>query len=258
MAERLPTPGATRYGLLTRLRRLGWRYPEWWVVAAAAAGWIGMALTPHPHTGHTGIDPARGHLGCALEVVVMVTAMMLPLVVANVRHVALSSFWRRRHRAIVAFLVGFLGLWMLVQAGFVLTRELLTPLLGWETVFIAGAVAAVSWELAPIKRRRLRRGHRTVSLAPRGWRADSDCARYGFTTGLACVTTCWALMAASAALTHSLVAMVVIFGVQLNGRYLRRPSPLLAALAVLAACLLSLVAGLPVHHHAEVALRGVG
>jgi predicted metal-binding membrane protein len=256
MAENLATPGATRYGIQTRLRRFGWRYPEWWVVAAAAAGWVGMALTSHPHTGHTGIGP--GHLGCALEVVVMVTAMMLPLVVANVRHVALSSFWRRRHRAIVAFLVGFLGLWLLVQAGIVLTRELLTPLVGWVTVLVAGTVAAVSWELSPIKRRRLRRGHRTVSLAPRGWRADSDCARYGVTTGLACVTTCWALMAASAALSHSLVAMVLIFGVQLNGRYQRRPSPLLATLAVLAAGLLSLVMGLPLHHHADVALRGVG
>jgi hypothetical protein len=256
MAENLATPGATRYGIRTRLRRFGWRYPEWWVVAAAAAGWVGIALTSHSHTGHTGTE--SGHLGCALEVVVMVTAMMLPLAVANVRHVALSSFWRRRHRAIVAFLVGFLGLWMLVQAGIVLTRELLTPLVGWVTVLVAGTAAAVSWELSPIKRRRLRRGHRTVSLAPRGWRADSDCARYGVTTALACVTTCWALMAASAALSHSLVAMALIFGVQLNGRYQRRPSPLLATLAVLTAGLLSLVMGLPLHHHADVALRGVG
>lgn len=139
-----------------------------------------------------------------------------------------------------------------------MTRELLTPLVGWETVLIAGTVAAIFWKLAPIKRRRLRRGHRTMSLAPRGWRADSDCAHYGATTGLACVTTCWALMAASAAFSHSLVAMVVLFGVQLNGRYQRRPSPLLATLAVLAACLLSLVMGLPLHHHADVALRGVG
>jgi predicted metal-binding membrane protein len=258
MAEKLAAPDATRYGIRTSLRRLSWRYPEWWVVAAAAAGWVGMALMSHQHAGHAGIVPDHGHVRCTLEVVVMVTAMMLPLAVANVRHVALSSFWRRRHRAIVAFLVGFLGLWMLIQAGIVLTWELLTPLVGWESVLIAGTVAAVSWELAPIKRRRLRRGHRTVSLSPRGWRADSDCLRYGVTTGLACVTTCWALMAASAALSHSLVAMVVLFGVQLNGRYQRRPSPLLAALAVLAACLLSLVMGLPLHHHGEVALRGVG
>lgn len=50
-----------------------------------------MALTSHPHAGHASIEPDLGHLGCALEVGVMVTAMMLPLVVANVRHVALSS-----------------------------------------------------------------------------------------------------------------------------------------------------------------------
>jgi predicted metal-binding membrane protein len=108
-------------------------------------------------------------------------------------------------------------------------------------------VVATSWEVSPTKRRRLRRCQRTVPLSPRGWRADSDCARYGVSTGLACVTTCWALMVAAAAFSHSLLVMAVLFGVQINGRYKRRPSLPLAALAVYGACLLSFVASS--HHH---------
>jgi hypothetical protein len=38
--------------------------------------------------------------------------------------------------------------------------------------------------------------------------------------------------------------MAVLFGVQASGRYQRRPSPFLAALAVLGVCLLAFVADL--------------
>ncbi len=53
------------------------------------------------------------------------------------------------------------------------------------------------------------------------------------------MTMCWALMAAATAFSHSLVVMSVLFGVQVSGRYQRRPSPVLAALAVLGVCLLA-------------------
>ncbi len=66
-------------------------------------------------------------------------------------------------------------------------------------------------------------------------------------TGFSCVTMCWALMVAAAAFSHSFWVMTVLFGVQLGGRYQQRPSPLLAALAVLGVCLLSFAA-LIAHH----------
>jgi predicted metal-binding membrane protein len=104
----------------------------------------------------------------------------------------------------------------------------------------AAVVLAALWELSPARVRRLRRCHRTVPLAPRGWRADGDCALYGATTGLSCAAMCWALMAACAAFSHSLPVMAVLFGVQLSDRYQRRPSPVLAALAVLGVGLLTI------------------
>ena len=67
----------------------------------------------------------------------------------------------------------------------------------------------------------------------------SACVRYGVITGLSCVTTCWALMAAVAAFSHSVLVMAVVFGVQISDRYQRRPSPLLTSLAIIGVCLLS-------------------
>src|SRR5918994_2925057 len=135
-----------------KLRRIGWRYPEWWVVMAAVVAWMFMAGMSHPHASDTGITPAGmshahtshthvSHTGIilgrgqgTLEISAMVIAMMLPLTLTNVRHVALSSLWRRRHRAIAAFLVGYLAVWIVVQSAIVGSLGLLAPLIGWETM----------------------------------------------------------------------------------------------------------------------------
>jgi len=227
--------------VLDRFRRFGWRHPEWWVVAAAAAAWLFMILRPDPHAGHLMASPGALHGHGLLGMAAMVVAMMLPLTLTNARHVALSSLWRRRHRAILAFLLGYLAVWLAVQAVIMGAWGWIAPLAGWKMAAVAAVLAAAAWEIGPIKRRELHRCHRTVPLAPRGWRADADCLRYGLTTGVSCLTMCWALMVACAAFAHSLPVMAVLFGVQLSGRYQRRPSPILAAVAVLGVCL---VAGL--------------
>ena len=243
----LITVRAVHNGLRDKLRRFGWHFPEWWVVMVAAVAWmfmVGMfhSHASHAHASHTGITPGIGQAQGTLGMVAMVIAMMVPLTLTNVRHVALSSLWQRRHRAIAAFLVGYLAVWFVVQTVIVGSLGLLAPLVGWGTAGGVAMVAAALWEVAPIKRQRLRRCHRTVPLAPRGWRADTDCAKYGVTTGFSCVTMCWALMVAAATFSHSLMVMTVLFGVQMSGRYQQRPSPILAALAVLGVCLLSFVA----------------
>jgi hypothetical protein len=212
-----------------RLRRIGWRHPEWWVILIAAAAWA-LILRHATHA-----VPSQTIIATA----VMVVAMMVPLTLANVRHVALSSLWRRRHRAMAAFLVGYLCCWGVVQTVIQGTLGSLAPFLGWTLVAGLVMVSAVLWEVSPGRKRRLRRCGLTVPLAPRGWRADTACARYGVITGLNCVTTCWALMAAVAAFSHSVLVMAVVFGVQISDRYQRRSSPVLTSLAILGVCLLS-------------------
>jgi predicted metal-binding membrane protein len=220
---------------LEKLRRTGWSHPEWWVVAVAVAAWMLMAGMTVPHLGHAGMG-GHGMLG----MVAMVIAMMLPLTIANIRHVAWSSLWRRRHRAIAAFVGGYLAVWVLVQAGIAGAWGLMASLTGWQTAGFVAMAAAVLWEVSPVKRQRLRRCHRTVPMAPRGWRADADCVRYGVSTGLSCAAMCWAIMAVCAAFAHNFLVMIVLFGVQLSGRYQRHPSSILAALAVVGVCLVAI------------------
>jgi hypothetical protein len=89
----ITTVRAVHNGIRDKLRRIGWRYPEWWVVMAAAVAWMFMAGMSHPHASHThashtaGVTPGRGHAQGTLGVAAMVIAMMLPLTLANVRHV---------------------------------------------------------------------------------------------------------------------------------------------------------------------------
>ncbi len=58
-------------------------------------------------------SPAKLASGWAL----MVAAMMSPLVVAPLRHVRDRSFARRRARAMLLFLAGYIAVWMIVGVG---------------------------------------------------------------------------------------------------------------------------------------------
>src|SRR5918998_5324965 len=109
------TARAVDNGIRDKLRRLGWRNPEWWVVIAAAVAWLFMAGISYAHASHTGITPGINLGQSIIGTFAMVIAMMVPLTITNVRHVAQSSLWRRPHRAIRGFPVGFLAVWLLVQ-----------------------------------------------------------------------------------------------------------------------------------------------
>src|SRR5918997_1043752 len=146
------TVRAVHNGIRDKLRRFGWRYPEWWVVMVTAVAWMFMAGMSFSHASHTGVTPSRGDGQGTLGMVAMVIAMMVPLTLANVRHVALSSLWRRRHRAIAAFLVGYTGVWIVVQTVIVEAWGLLDPPIGGETAGGIAMVAAALWEIAPAKR----------------------------------------------------------------------------------------------------------
>jgi predicted metal-binding membrane protein len=230
--------------------RPGWTVPEWAIVAASAAAWISMAVPSAPHAGHAGHLPDAALRSSAVASAVMVVAMMLPLALPHVRHVAATVEGPRRHVAVAAFLAGYLAVWTAAQLAIAGAFGGVASAAGWTAAAGAVVAAAALWELAPARRRMLRRCHRMAPLAPGGWRAERDCAAFGAATGGACVATCWALMAACAAFAHSLPLMAVLFGVQLSARYREDRSAALAALAVAAACLLSIAARLGAHHAA--------
>jgi predicted metal-binding membrane protein len=170
------------------------------------------------------LEPAEHHPRAWAELtgtwLLMVLAMMVPLQRFSIRVAATRSLWRRRDRAIGGFLLGYLSPWLLLGAGVAALEPVLTRLPGLTA---AGFAVAAVWQLTPVKARALRACHRSIPLAPHGWRADQDCCRFGWLTGTQCLLSCWALMLACVLAGHSLAAMLCASGVGVAERYVVQP-----------------------------------
>jgi predicted metal-binding membrane protein len=239
-------------------------HPEWWTLALSATAWIVMlfhgqaahlwplCLAPSPDTGLGFPDNLRhawgsGALGALLSGWgIMTLAMMPPLAIPLIRHVAVRSFAARRNRAMAAFLGGLVGVWLLIGViALTVLGSAPVALFGDPNVIAACFLIAAAWQLAPMKRIALLRCHRTVPLGAVGWRADRDCFRYGLVHGLDCVRSCWALMLAMALAPHDMVVGLGVQFVALTERRSRHSRLDLSALG-LAACGLAFLAGVPI------------
>lgn len=227
------------------VQALAWRYPEWWSVALSGIAWA--ALIARPDGAPVEWYASRGYhdsvtpdvLDGATDWMLMVVAMMLPLVVSQLRATAARSLWARRDRAILGFLVGYVVVWIGAGLILILGIDLLPVTNG---VHSPGGVAAAfliaaAWQHTSLKWRAVSAGHRTIPLAARGWRADADRLRYGGTVGIHCIASCWALMLACY-LAHGLTTMVCVAAVAVADRYLPRQnrgvvSGVIAALALI-------------------------
>jgi len=238
--------GLTPRALLQQ--RIAWRHPEWWSMGLSVVAWFILAAEGGSSTGvhhwprhHVEGGSSGGAMAAdAGAWLLMVVAMMFPLVIGSIRAAAERSLWRRRHRAIGLFLLGYTATWMLVGACLIALLETLRSSAVVETAAVAAAgfgIAAV-WQLTPVRRRALRACERTIPLAPSGLRADASCLRFGWTVGVQCVATCWALMAACALTGHSVPAMAGAALIAAADRYIARPPQRLsfAILLSVAAC----------------------
>lgn len=188
-----------------------WRHPEWWALALAAGAW-GVMLVNDGHHSHT--------YGAALYGwMVMTVAMMLPMVVEPMRLTAERSFWHRRHRATLGFVIGYLAVWLL--AGIALSFFRVPHGMQDRAAAIA-LVLAAAWQLTRWKQRGLNGCHRSMPLAPRGWRADRDCVRYGLFIGTRCLISCWALMLVCYASGHQFLLTLLVTAVVFAERYSER------------------------------------
>jgi predicted metal-binding membrane protein len=181
----------------------------------------------------------------------MVLAMMVPLALFSIRLTAARSLWRRRHRAIGGFLVGYLSPWFTFGACFAAV-DIALGLGRWPHVLpwlgaIGFAVAAV-WQIAPVRVRAELACHRTMPIAPHGWRADRDCFRFGWLTGGQCVISCWALMVACVLAGHSLTAMVCAAVIGVVERYFVRPGQRLTFSPLLGIALVYGILGVSATH----------
>lgn len=206
---------------------LAWR-PEWPATLLVATAWVlltWMSLAPvdpappsavpvHAgHAGHAGPTGDRAALAYAVGVglwAVMSIAMMVPLTLPAVRHVAFNSLRARRTRAIGVYLGGFIAPWVAVGIAALALAGLLEGVVGLDSrgLFVAALAIAAVWQLTPIKRRALYACRRTVPLPPLGRRADAACARFGLLQGGRCVLVCGPLMASMAFVSgHPLALM---------------------------------------------------
>lgn len=219
-------------------------HPEWWSLALSSGAWLALlvhgaaagtdtlCLVGPNHAGAISSAWRSGMLGamllgCTLMVVAMVPVLAVPVV----RHVSVRTFPGRRARAVALFLSGSLGVWLL--AGVTTVMGLTWLALPRWAAAAALAVAAL-WQLAPAKRWALLRCHRTVPLAPSGWRADRHCFFFGVSNGLGCIASCWAMMLAAMIAGHDPIMAVCIQGVALAERQSRQPWVQGSALVLLA------------------------
>jgi predicted metal-binding membrane protein len=232
----LPTGFGTPNGLTSALSIGIAQHPEWWAIALCLAAWTGivadevggsptLAFCRPAHAAYNVADFAASLGGWAI----MVTAMMLPLVIAPVRRTARASLWRRRHRAIAGFLLGYGAVWLLFGV-----LALAVPALSRSALWApAGAFAiATLWELTSLKRRALSLCHRAIPLRPTGLSSDIDCLRYGALQGRICIFSCWAMMLGPMLTAQRLPAMAGVAALCALERYRPRRRQYFEALAL--------------------------
>jgi predicted metal-binding membrane protein len=225
--------GPSGFDLLRQ--RLGW-HPEWPSLVLCAAVWSGLileaVLSPSAAI-FCGREP--GLATAPIEWAAMLAAMMLPLIVPIIRRVAFASLWRRRHRAVAAFLLGYGLLWSIpgLLGFFVMLMLEGHPergQRGWA-VLLAFAAAAL-WEMMPAKRRALTGCHRTIPLRPGGWKADVDCLRLGAIQGRSCIAACWLMMIGPALAPAHVPVMAAVTAIAAVQRYRPRRHRRIEALSL--------------------------
>jgi predicted metal-binding membrane protein len=184
----------------------------------------GMGAGVATRAGHVAAAGAFMPLTGALPMLaLMATAMMLPPALPAVGYVAVNSFYWRRRRAVVEFVIVFLAIWVAYNAA-VLAVVGATHLAASPIVPVATLGLAALWQLTPAKRRALQACHRTRALPPKGWRATAGVADFGLRNAGACVASCWAMMLTTAFVgLPSVLWMAVLTGLITAERFSSRP-----------------------------------
>ena len=249
----------------TPLVRLHWHHPEWPAVAVTALGWVALlgeaaaepALLVRAEHHHAALGSVLGHS------LAMTAAMMTPLVLRHAHDLAVASLWRRRYRAVVEYLGGYLLTWTALGAVTMIGIYLVSARTGAGWLIVVTCMVAVVVVGSDAHLRRLRRCHAGRPLVLTGWRADRDCLVDGVRMAGRCVATTWAVMLAVMAQGGLLVlAAGTVYVVAerrglLRDRTLVRWTAALGAVAVLLTVTLGPLSGAgggpvpPPHHHQQ-------
>ena len=164
---------------------------------------------PASHASHASTENVAGLLiGWAL----MLTAMMAPLLIPALRHVRARSLRSRRWRAVSLVTVAHAAVWTVGGIVLLAVASALRSVTGHaDLAVLLGLVAALSWQLSPLKQYCLNRHCAHPPISSLGGAADRDALRFGGTHAAWCLGSCWALMLVSllAPAWHLAVMLVV-------------------------------------------------
>ena len=125
----------------------------------------------------------------------MLTAMMAPLLIPALRHVRARSLRSRRWRAMGLVTLAHVAVWTAGGIVLLAVASLLRSVSGHgEVAVLLGLVAALSWQLSPLKQHCLNRHCARPPISSFGRAADHDALRFGGTHAAWCFGSCWALM----------------------------------------------------------------
>lgn len=205
------------------------RSPDAWLWAAAAAGWLTLALLTVAGTQYSagGHHPATavgavGSKGLHAAAWPAMVATMVPLVTANVRYAAMRSPARARPGVVTTVVTGWALVWSGATAGLAIGVLALDGLIGGTLAVVAATVVAVGWQRTRLKRRSVARCSRRLAPPLDRRRRRRATWRYGLALGRDCVVSCWPLMALATAARHSLPVAGMCVGVAWYERQ-RRP-----------------------------------
>ncbi|WP_250285259.1 copper chaperone [Frankia sp. CiP1_Cm_nod2] len=167
---------------------------------------------------------------------VMSMAMMLPVALPAIRHVALNSIRERRARAMTVFVATYIAVWALFGLVALLGVRAAVDVagVGGRALLLAALAAAALWQAGGVKRRSLAQCRRTVPLPPVGRRADVACVRFAFLHGRRCVLSCWPLMVLMAVVEHGAVVWMIALAVVVSAEELTRVGRRLPGLSAVA------------------------
>jgi predicted metal-binding membrane protein len=168
-------------------------------------------------------SPAQLAAGWAL----MLAAMMSPLLIVPLRHAHDRSFARRRARAMLLFVAGYMAVWMTAGVGL----QAMALAARWAApepllCFGLAAAAAALWQVSPAKQWCLNRCHRQPHLAAFGAAADRDAFEFGLTNGASCIGACWALMLLPLLAGHGHIFAMIAVTLFIFAERLESPAPL--------------------------------
>jgi predicted metal-binding membrane protein len=154
----------------------------------------------------------------------MLTAMMAPLLIPALRHVRARSLRSRRWRAVSLVTVAHAAVWTVGGIVLLAVASALRSVTGHaDLAVLLGLLAAVTWQLSPLKQYCLNRHCAHSPISSFGGAADRDTLRFGGTHAAWCLGSCWALMLVSLLAPAWHVAAMLVVSVWMWVEPLDRP-----------------------------------